>query len=139
MTIQTSQDGPLDRAFSILEFIAGQLKAVTVADIGKSLDLPLPTAHRLVGNLEARGLVQRAGYQAICRRKRARFACWQDRIRSACQRVVFLYCSHLSRSQEGISPVTRLGIYEAMADETKTRHPLRLGDVRALLRTSRMP
>lgn len=60
MTSQTSQDGPLDRAFSILEFVAGQLKAVTVADIGKSLDLPLPTAHRLVGNLEARGLVQRA-------------------------------------------------------------------------------
>lgn len=60
MTIQISQDGPLDRAFSILEFVAGQLKAVTVADIGKSLDLPLPTAHRLVGNLEARGLIQRA-------------------------------------------------------------------------------
>jgi DNA-binding IclR family transcriptional regulator len=60
MTNQMSQDGPLDRAFSILEFVAGQLKAVTVADIGKSLDLPLPTAHRLVGNLEARGLIQRA-------------------------------------------------------------------------------
>ncbi|WP_299847718.1 IclR family transcriptional regulator [uncultured Paracoccus sp.] len=60
MTVHGSQDGPLDRAFSILEFVAGQLKAVTVAEIGKNLDLPLPTAHRLVGNLEARGLVQRA-------------------------------------------------------------------------------
>jgi DNA-binding IclR family transcriptional regulator len=54
------QDGPLDRAFAILNFVAGQLKAVSAADIAKSLDLPLPTAHRLIGNLEDRGFLQRA-------------------------------------------------------------------------------
>lgn len=53
-------DGPLDRALSILDFVAGQLKAVTTAEIAQGLELPLPTAHRLVANLEARGLLQRA-------------------------------------------------------------------------------
>lgn len=53
-------DGPLDRTFSILEFVAGQVKAVTTAEIAQGLELPLPTAHRLVANLEARALLQRA-------------------------------------------------------------------------------
>ncbi|OHV76725.1 IclR family transcriptional regulator [Ensifer sp. LCM 4579] len=56
----TNTDAPLDRTFAILGFVAGQLKAVTAADIAKSLDLPLPTAHRLISNLESRGLLQRA-------------------------------------------------------------------------------
>ncbi|RFB90820.1 transcriptional regulator [Rhizobium leguminosarum bv. trifolii] len=60
MSLNANQDGPLDRAFAILDFVAGQLKAVTAADIAKNLDLPLPTAHRLIGNLESRGLIQRA-------------------------------------------------------------------------------
>ncbi|MCJ9690555.1 IclR family transcriptional regulator [Rhizobium sp. PRIMUS64] len=60
MSLNVNQDGPLDRAFAILEFVASQQKAVTAADIAKNLDLPLPTAHRLIGNLEARGLLQRA-------------------------------------------------------------------------------
>lgn len=60
MKPQPTLDGPLDRAFSILDFVASQLKAVTAAEIAKSLDLPLPTAHRLIGNLESRGLLQRA-------------------------------------------------------------------------------
>ncbi|MCS0497731.1 IclR family transcriptional regulator [Ancylobacter sp. MQZ15Z-1] len=60
MTSPASLEGPLDRAFAVLEFVAGQLKAVSAAEIAKNLDLPLPTAHRLIGNLEARGLLQRA-------------------------------------------------------------------------------
>ncbi|HEY9215319.1 MAG TPA: IclR family transcriptional regulator [Ancylobacter sp.] len=55
-----SLEGPLDRAFAVLDFVAGQLKAVSAAEIAKNLDLPLPTAHRLIGNLEARGMLQRA-------------------------------------------------------------------------------
>ena len=54
------QDGPLDRSFGVLDFVASQRKAVTAAEIAKALSLPLPTAHRLIGNLEGRGLVQRA-------------------------------------------------------------------------------
>ncbi|WP_267426746.1 IclR family transcriptional regulator [Methylobacterium sp. GC_Met_2] len=55
-----SQDGPLDRALAILTFVAEQKKALSAAEIATALALPLPTAHRLIGNLEGRGLVQKA-------------------------------------------------------------------------------
>jgi IclR family acetate operon transcriptional repressor len=55
-----SHDGPLDRAIAILTFVAEQKKALTTAEIGAALSLPLPTAHRLIGNLEQRGLIQKA-------------------------------------------------------------------------------
>lgn len=51
---------PLDRAFAVLTFIAEQRKAVSAAEVADALSLPLPTAHRLLGNLEERGLVQKA-------------------------------------------------------------------------------
>src|SRR5882724_346171 len=57
---QTRADGPLDRAFAVIAHVAGQTKAVSVAEIAAALSLPLPTAHRLVGNLEERGLLQKA-------------------------------------------------------------------------------
>ena len=60
MTERMKADGPLDRAFSIVGHVAEQTKAVSVAEIAQSLSLPLPTAHRLIGNLEARGLLQKA-------------------------------------------------------------------------------
>lgn len=60
MSHHPSSDGPFDRAFAILDFVAGQLKAVSSAEIADNLKLPLPTAHRLIGSLEARGLLQRA-------------------------------------------------------------------------------
>ncbi|AYO81023.1 IclR family transcriptional regulator [Methylobacterium brachiatum] len=55
-----SHDGPLDRALAILTFVAEQKKALSAAEIADALGLPIPTAHRLVGNLEDRGLVQKA-------------------------------------------------------------------------------
>ncbi|MBR0757610.1 IclR family transcriptional regulator [Bradyrhizobium jicamae] len=54
------KDGPLDRAFAIVRHVADQRKAVSVAEIAKALSLPLPTAHRLIGNLDERGLLQKA-------------------------------------------------------------------------------
>jgi DNA-binding IclR family transcriptional regulator len=51
---------PLDRAFAVLTFIAEQKKAVSAAEVAAALELPLPTAHRLLGNLEDRALVQKA-------------------------------------------------------------------------------
>lgn len=54
------KDGPLDRAFAIVRYVADQRKAVSAAEIAKALLLPLPTAHRLIGNLEDRGLLQKA-------------------------------------------------------------------------------
>lgn len=60
MTAATGNQSPLDRAFSVLNFVASQVKAVAIAEVAEALDLPLPTAHRLVGNLEERQLIQRA-------------------------------------------------------------------------------
>lgn len=50
----------MDRAFAIVRHVADQRKAVSAAEIAKALSLPLPTAHRLIGNLEDRGLLQKA-------------------------------------------------------------------------------
>ncbi|MBR0951327.1 IclR family transcriptional regulator [Bradyrhizobium canariense] len=60
MTKRIEKDGPLDRAFAIVRHVADQRKAVSAAEIAKALVLPLPTAHRLIGNLEDRGLLQKA-------------------------------------------------------------------------------
>src|SRR5689334_20621559 len=57
---ERSHDGPLDRALAILTFVAEQRKALSAAEIAVALSLPLPTAHRLIGNLEGRGLIQKA-------------------------------------------------------------------------------
>jgi IclR family transcriptional regulator, acetate operon repressor len=57
---ERSHEGPLDRAIAILTFVAEQKKAVSAAEIAAALSLPLPTAHRLIGNLEQRGLIQKA-------------------------------------------------------------------------------
>jgi IclR family acetate operon transcriptional repressor len=60
MVQQAKTDGPLDRAFAVIAYVAGQTKAVSAAEIAKALSLPIPTAHRLIGNLEERGLLQKA-------------------------------------------------------------------------------
>ena len=60
MTKRLEKDGPLDRAIAIARHVADQRKAVSAAEIAKALSLPLPTAHRLIGNLEDRGLLQKA-------------------------------------------------------------------------------
>jgi len=57
--LETIADGPLGRAFAIVEWVAAQKKSVAIAEIAEALDLPTPTAHRLIGNLEERGLLQR--------------------------------------------------------------------------------
>lgn len=58
--LDRSRDAPLDRALAILTFVAEQRKALSAAEIASALALPLPTAHRLIGNLEDRGLIQKA-------------------------------------------------------------------------------
>lgn len=52
--------GPLARAMAILHYVAAQRKSVPVADISAALEMPLPTAHRMVANLESLGYLQRA-------------------------------------------------------------------------------
>jgi IclR family acetate operon transcriptional repressor len=48
MVQQAKTDGPLDRAFAVIAYVAGQTKAVSAAEIAKALSLPIPTAHRLI-------------------------------------------------------------------------------------------
>lgn len=55
-----SASGPLARALDILNFVASHQKALSIAEISAGLELPLPTPHRLVGNLESFGYLQRA-------------------------------------------------------------------------------
>jgi IclR family transcriptional regulator, acetate operon repressor len=58
--LDLSSDGPLSRALAIVEYVATQKKAVTIAEISGALGLPAPTTHRLVSSLEERGLLQRS-------------------------------------------------------------------------------
>jgi IclR family transcriptional regulator, acetate operon repressor len=51
---------PLDRALAILMDVVAVAKPVSVTDIASSCELPVPTAHRLVAQLEQRGLLKRA-------------------------------------------------------------------------------
>ncbi|MCP3463518.1 IclR family transcriptional regulator [Bradyrhizobium sp. CCGUVB23] len=60
MPEQKKAVGPLDRAFAIVRYVANQTKAVSIAETANALSLPIPTAHRLVGNLEDRGFLQKA-------------------------------------------------------------------------------
>jgi len=53
LTDTTEVSGPLDRYLSILEVVLASRKGLTLAEIGKILDLPKPTAHRLVSALRS--------------------------------------------------------------------------------------
>ena len=51
---------PMDRAFAILGAVVSDAGPMSVTDIATNLSLPVPTAHRLVAQLEKRGLLKRA-------------------------------------------------------------------------------
>lgn len=55
-----SPDQPLDRAFAVLNGVADAARPVSVTEIAADCGLPVPTVHRLVGQLERRGLLARA-------------------------------------------------------------------------------
>lgn len=59
MTVRDAES-PLGRAFAIIDLVAAFARPVTVKEIAEGLEIPLPTAHRLVGNLEERGILQRS-------------------------------------------------------------------------------
>src|SRR5882724_2012410 len=51
---------PLDRALAVLNGVVAAARPVSVTEIALACALPVPTAHRLVAQLEARGLLKRA-------------------------------------------------------------------------------
>ncbi len=53
-------DQPLDRAFALLQAVADATRPASVTELALECGLPVPTVHRLVGQLEKRGLLLRA-------------------------------------------------------------------------------
>jgi DNA-binding IclR family transcriptional regulator len=51
--------GAVPKALRVLEAVATRGRPLSIAEIGASLDLPQPTAHRIVGTLERLGFVGR--------------------------------------------------------------------------------
>jgi DNA-binding IclR family transcriptional regulator len=51
---------PLDRALAVLTAVVAAVRPVSVTEIAMSCALPVPTAHRLVAQLEMRRLLKRA-------------------------------------------------------------------------------
>ncbi len=51
---------PLDRALALLWALAAQARPMSVTELAAACGLPVPTAHRLVAQLEQRKLVKRA-------------------------------------------------------------------------------
>lgn len=60
MTKDQASDQPLDRALAILMTVAGAARPISVTDVAAACGLAGPTAHRLVLQLEKRGLLKRA-------------------------------------------------------------------------------
>lgn len=54
------REQPLDRAIAVITAVVSAARPVSVADIASECALPVPTAHRLVAQLESRGLLKRA-------------------------------------------------------------------------------
>jgi DNA-binding IclR family transcriptional regulator len=54
-----AKDLPLDRALTVMELVLTMPGRLSVATLAAEADLPLPTAARLVGQLESRRLVRR--------------------------------------------------------------------------------
>ncbi|CAN5256831.1 IclR family transcriptional regulator [soil metagenome] len=56
---EASRDQPLDRALAVLDAVSATTRAISVTDIAADCSLPVPTVHRLVAQLERRGLLKR--------------------------------------------------------------------------------
>lgn len=53
-------DQPLDRALALMAAVADADRPLSITELAQGCGLPVPTAHRLVGQLEQRGLLKRA-------------------------------------------------------------------------------
>jgi DNA-binding IclR family transcriptional regulator len=51
---------PLDRAFAVIAAVVASDRALSVTEIAQQCDLPVPTVHRIVAQLEQRALLKRA-------------------------------------------------------------------------------
>lgn len=54
------RDQPFDRALAMLSALASTARPASITELAALCAVPVPTAHRIAGQLEARGLVKRA-------------------------------------------------------------------------------
>jgi len=59
-TAEAANDQPVDRTFALLQAVADSVRPASVTELALACGLPVPTVHRLVGQLEKRGLLGRA-------------------------------------------------------------------------------
>jgi DNA-binding IclR family transcriptional regulator len=57
---ERASDQPLDRALAVLSAVADAAQSISVTEIAAECGLPVPTVHRLVAQLERRGLLNRS-------------------------------------------------------------------------------
>jgi IclR family acetate operon transcriptional repressor len=57
---ENAKDQPFDRSLAVLDAVTSTFRPISVTEIASLCDLPVPTAHRLVAQLEKRGLLKRA-------------------------------------------------------------------------------
>lgn len=57
---EATGDQPLDRALAVLSAVADAARPISLTEIATECELPVPTVHRLVAQLERRGLLNRA-------------------------------------------------------------------------------
>lgn len=55
-----ASDQPLDRALAVMSAVADAARAISMTEIAAECGLPVPTVHRIVAQLERRGLLNRA-------------------------------------------------------------------------------
>jgi DNA-binding IclR family transcriptional regulator len=56
---EAAREQPFDRALAVLDAVTGATRPISVTDIAGECGLPVPTVHRLVAQLEKRGLLKR--------------------------------------------------------------------------------
>lgn len=57
---EVASDQPLDRALAVLHAVAESTRPASITEVAGDCGLPVPTVHRLVAQLERRGMVTRA-------------------------------------------------------------------------------
>lgn len=119
---------PSFRILKVLEVLAEQGRPMTATEINASLKLPVPTIHRLVGNLEAEGFLSRhldgRSYQPgpkLRRMTRGVLRFWHQNLT---ERAI------LTRLNERLGETCNLAIPDGDAmlyiDRVETRWPLRV-------------
>jgi DNA-binding IclR family transcriptional regulator len=125
--------GPLDRYLSILEVVLASKSGLTLAEIGKVLDLPKPTAHRLVSALRSAKALELADENAKTFRAGARMSrmLTLGRDESALINYCQVICNELVRELDETCYVVKLGpqsAYTVVVAETEQGYRMHVGE-----------